>query len=347
VLNDRGSGTTSFIVKSIEMVGDLGTKPTVISMSIGSWNNAVVYTAAVDYAVDRGVTVVVSAGNNYADACLKAPAVAANAITTGSTAQGDKRSGFSNFGTCVDIFAPGSSIISADANNSKPGNASTSKSGTSMACPHVAGAAAILLSMNSSLTPADVLKEMRKTVSKKYLTDLSPKDRNELLYVGSTPEAEGNATQGEWPSDEFFESCRKNNEEGPNYDFGACRCVMRKDQNEGPDGTECYEGDKKGCPIGPEFEKYQREQAPHIEFKRWYYLWNCTTCRCLTEAGANPLPVPTTEAPGSLLDPLVLPLFLGAGGTLFLAMALGYFFYMKRNQGGGNGDMEAELAQEE
>merc|ERR1740121_884442 len=136
-------------------------------MSLGGVGRWEVYQGAVDAVVDAGVTVVIASGNSYSDACNFSPAFVASAITVGST---DYRSGFSNFGTCVDILAPGSSVVSADGRGIGKGgpilnNASRTTSGTSMACPHVAGAAALWLEINNSFTPADLLAAMKRNVS--------------------------------------------------------------------------------------------------------------------------------------------------------------------------------------
>merc|ERR1711878_104233 len=117
-------------------------------MSLGGSGTQQAMADAVDAAVNAGVTVVVAGGNSNSDACRFSPAFVPSAITVGSTTSTDARSSFSNYGSCTNIWAPGSSIKSAS-HTSDTGSATLS--GTSMACPHVSGGAAIVLSGNPSM----------------------------------------------------------------------------------------------------------------------------------------------------------------------------------------------------
>jgi len=153
VLGDNGSGSTAGVIAGVDWVPSQ-TNRGVASMSLGGGFSSAL-NAAVTQAVSQGVVVVVAAGNSNADACLYSPSSAPAATTVGSTTIGEKingdssddRSSFSNFGTCVDIFAPGSLITAAWIGAT---DAFNTISGTSMACPHVSGAAALLLGAGNS-----------------------------------------------------------------------------------------------------------------------------------------------------------------------------------------------------
>jgi subtilisin family serine protease len=153
VLNCQGSGTYAGVISGIDWVTANAIKPAVANMSLGGGADASV-DAAVRNSINSGVTYGLAAGNDSgADACNTSPARTVEAITVGSTTNTDARSSFSNIGTCLDIFAPGSSITSAW-NSSDTGT--NTISGTSMATPHVVGAAALVASANPSWTPQQV-----------------------------------------------------------------------------------------------------------------------------------------------------------------------------------------------
>jgi subtilisin family serine protease len=185
VLGASGSGATSGVIKGIEYVATNHASnggPSIGSMSLGSTADGG-KNAAITAAVRQGSVFVVAAGNSQMDACSYYPASCPDAITVGSTTIGtqndDQRSSFSNFGSCVDIFAPGSNIVSAGIANPTQ---YTTKSGTSMACPHVAGYAASILSQNPRLTPAAVKAEIKGHANRNLISSPGTGSPNELLY---------------------------------------------------------------------------------------------------------------------------------------------------------------------
>jgi subtilisin family serine protease len=143
VLDCAGSGYWSWIIAGIDWVAGNHQpgQPAVANMSLGGGASSAVDTA-VRNAVADGITFVVAAGNSSADACRTSPARVSEALTVGATTSSDARASYSNYGTCLDLFAPGSSITSAWSSSD---SATNTISGTSMASPHVAGVAALLL----------------------------------------------------------------------------------------------------------------------------------------------------------------------------------------------------------
>jgi serine protease len=168
VLGCSGSGTWQGVISGIEWTATEARKrgrPSVANMSLGGAKSVAV-NAAVAAAVAEGVTFALAAGNEQTDACSRSPASEPSAITVAATTIGsgpngnsvDVRATFSNFGTCVDIAAPGQLIKAAwiDTSGYPPNTAVNTISGTSMASPHVAGVAALVLSKNPNFTPAEV-----------------------------------------------------------------------------------------------------------------------------------------------------------------------------------------------
>ncbi len=152
VLGCDGSGSNSGVIAGMDWVTANAVKPAVANMSLGGGASQ-----ATDDAIARmtnaGITTVVAAGNDSSNACNYSPARAPSAITVGSTTSSDAMSSFSNYGSCVDVYGPGSNITSASYSSN---TGSTSMSGTSMASPHLAGVAALYLAANPNATPSQV-----------------------------------------------------------------------------------------------------------------------------------------------------------------------------------------------
>jgi subtilisin family serine protease len=181
VLDCRGSGSWSGVIAGLDWIA--GREPmqlgkAVANMSLGGGANSSV-DAAVQRVIDKGVTVVVAAGNSNANACNYSPARVPNAVTVGATVSTDARASYSNFGSCLDLFAPGSSITSAWHTSDTDIN---TISGTSMAAPHVAGVAALLLAGSGLSAPqAEQLLIGESTPGK--VTSAGSGSPNRLLYA--------------------------------------------------------------------------------------------------------------------------------------------------------------------
>merc|ERR1719245_175007 len=183
-LSDQGSGARSWQISAIDWIASRSEKPAVISMSLGGRGSDPMYTTSIGAATENGVTVVVAAGNSNSDSCNFSPAFVATAITVGATQSNNRRAGYSNYGPCNNIMAPGSAIVSASASSD---TGSTAKSGTSMACPHVSGAAALLLEGNAGLTRDEILASMASSARVGFIAGLRPSDPDLFLWVGKDP----------------------------------------------------------------------------------------------------------------------------------------------------------------
>ncbi|TDC35623.1 S8 family peptidase [Micromonospora sp. 15K316] len=190
VLNCQGSGTNAQVVAGIDWVTANAVKPAVANMSLGGSANSAIDTAVTN-SINSGITYAVAAGNgdifgNRQNACNYSPARVGPAITVGATQNNDAAASFSNYGTCVDILAPGVNITSAWYTSN---TATNTISGTSMASPHVAGVAALVLSAGPGLTPQQVRDNLVNNSTPNVLTNLGTGTPNRLLYVvnGSTP----------------------------------------------------------------------------------------------------------------------------------------------------------------
>ncbi|MFF4212736.1 S8 family peptidase [Streptomyces sp. NPDC001796] len=179
VLDDNGAGTTAQVIAGIDWVTKHARKPAVANLSLGGYANAQL-DAAVRNSIASGVTYAVAAGNDGLAAGLYSPARVDQAITVGASDRKDARASFSNWGPSLDLFAPGVAITS-DSNASDTGTATLS--GTSMAAPHVAGAAALYLARHPKATPAQVSQALVRRAASGRIKGAGIGSPNKLLQV--------------------------------------------------------------------------------------------------------------------------------------------------------------------
>ncbi len=159
-------------------------RPAVVSMSLGGGSSAIV-DSAVASLVAAGVTTVVAAGNANADACAYSPSREASAITVAASTVGSAKASFSNYGACVDLFAPGENVKSC----SNAAGAYATWSGTSMATPHVAGVVALMLAAKPCLTPATVAAILVATAATDALSGVPVGTANKLINAKAAVQA--------------------------------------------------------------------------------------------------------------------------------------------------------------
>ena len=180
VLDCKGGGTVASVLAGLEWILAQPAAPAVVNMSFGGpLSSAVDQQVAV--LVENGFTTVVAAGNASEDACRTSPARVPQAITVGATAATDERAAFSNFGTCLDLFAPGVAILAASI--TEPGV--VAGSGTSASTPFAAGVAALLLETYPGASPAAVEETLRSNATMDAILGAGEGSPNRLLYANS------------------------------------------------------------------------------------------------------------------------------------------------------------------
>jgi subtilisin family serine protease len=194
VLDCNGSGTMSGVIAGVDWVAKNGQRPGVLNLSLGGGASSSLDTAVAN-TVAAGYTVVVAAGNDNANACNYSPAREPTAITVGATTSVDARASYSNFGSCLDLFGPGSSIKSTWYTSN---TATATLSGTSMASPHIAGLAALILQNDTLASAATVTNSILATATTAKVTSAGSGSPNLLIYTqgasSSTPPPETSLT---------------------------------------------------------------------------------------------------------------------------------------------------------
>ncbi|OLL25616.1 Subtilisin-like protease [Neolecta irregularis DAH-3] len=199
VLRTNGSGSMADVLKGVEWAAKshiskvnaakkkgMEHKGSVANMSLGGGKSQTL-NLAVDAAVEAGIFFAVAAGNENTDACLGSPSSASKPVVVGASTLGDERAYFSNYGKCVDIYAPGLNILSTWIGSK---DATNTISGTSMASPHIAGLMAYLLSMNPGMTPEQMKKLLVKSATRDILESI-PKNTPNLLAFNGFKEPKG------------------------------------------------------------------------------------------------------------------------------------------------------------
>lgn len=179
VLNCSGSGTTSGVIAGIDWVTVNAVRPAVANMSLGG-SISLALDSAVTNSINSGVSYAIAAGNSSQNACNFSPARVPAAITVGATNNSDSRPSWSNYGKCLDLFAPGVSITSAWIGSD---TATNTISGTSMATPHAAGVAALKLQGSPTATPAEVAAELVTKSTANIVKNTGKNSPNRLLFT--------------------------------------------------------------------------------------------------------------------------------------------------------------------
>ncbi|MEU6315491.1 S8 family peptidase [Streptomyces sp. NPDC047014] len=182
VTDCRDRASTSAIIAAADWITANAVKPAVVNMSINGGGNSA-EDEAIKRSIASGVTWVVSSGNGNTNACNNSPGRISAAIVVNNSTSGDSRRSDSNFGPCTDLFAPGTGVTSA---GNRSDSASRQLSGTSMAAPHVTGAAALYLAKHPAATPAEVQSALITAATPGKVRGVGKDTPNRLLYTGGS-----------------------------------------------------------------------------------------------------------------------------------------------------------------
>jgi subtilisin family serine protease len=204
VLDCTGSGTVAGVIAGVDFVTQNHVNPAVANMSLGGGISTAL-DQAVTASIASGVVYAIAAGNNSGNACNTSPARVPAALTVAASTRTDARASFSNFGTCVDLFAPGVGITAGWIGSN---TATMTISGTSMATPHVAGVALLLREANPTATPAQVASLITSNATAGKITSAGTGTPNKLLFMGFITGPGAGANQP--PTAKFTASCGAN-----------------------------------------------------------------------------------------------------------------------------------------
>jgi subtilisin family serine protease len=199
VLDCSGSGFISTVIAGVDFVTQNGLRPAVANMSLGGGISTAL-DQAVAASIASGVVYAIAAGNNSGNACNTSPARVSSALTVAASTFTDARASFSNFGTCVDLFAPGVGITAGWIGSN---TATMTISGTSMATPHVAGVAMLFLEANPTATPTQVANAINTNATAGLITSAGTGTPNRLLFMGFI----GGGTANQAPVARFTAAC--------------------------------------------------------------------------------------------------------------------------------------------
>ncbi|WP_153039245.1 S8 family serine peptidase [Microbulbifer sp. Q7] len=277
VFGCSGETSSSIIIDAVNWVASNHVKPAVANMSLGGGISTAL-DSAVRGAVNRGVTVVVAAGNDNANACSYSPARESSAVTVASSTSSDSRSNFSNWGSCVDLFAPGSDITSAWWTGA---SATNTISGTSMASPHGAGMAALLLEEDPGASPSTIERRMIDLATTGAISGVNGSP-NRLLYTepgngGGSSSSSGGSSSSSSGGSSGGGSCS-----APQYVAGASYSTGQEVQNLGSE----YRCDVAGWCSSSAAWAYEPGAGLHWETS-WTHLRSCDDSGSSSSGGSS------------------------------------------------------------